>query len=245
MNRPDDSHDQIKSDHVSAEKTSCDTNFAQSAHINKLKQFHALRRSPWRRLLLKTYIRFLKLRGEPRQIALGFAMGLFVAVSPTIGVQMGLAIFVAMLFKWSKLAAAIAVWITNPLTAPFIYGLTYLIGARILGLSTLRGLVGEPNLSTLVHALKKAPELLAAMTLGGIIIGIPLAVAGYYLAFAAVMQYQQRLKAKVEVQKERLRLKKDHLKEKVQLQKEILRMKRESLKKKRAQRKKGRKKKKR
>lgn len=90
-----------------------------------MRNFQALRRSPLRRMLLKTYIRFLKLRGEPREIALGFALGVFIAFSPTIGVQMVLAIFLAALLKWSKLAVAVAVWISNPLTAPFIYGVTY------------------------------------------------------------------------------------------------------------------------
>jgi uncharacterized protein len=217
----------------------------EEAPRNRLRNYQALRGSRLRRLWLKTYIRFIKLRGEPREIALGFALGLFIATSPTMGVQMVLAIFVAALFKCSKLAAAIAVWITNPLTAPFIYGLTYVIGAKMLGLSTLRGLVGEPTLSTLLNAIKKAPELLAAMTLGGIVLGIPLAIVGYYLSYAALLKYQEGLKAKVQKQKERMRLKSKRLKEAVDLQKERIRLKKESLKKKRGQRNKARKKKKR
>ena len=196
-------------------------------------------------MLLKTYIRFLKLRGEPREIALGFALGVFIAFSPTIGVQMVLAIFFAALLKWSKLAAAIAVWISNPLTAPFIYGVTYFIGARLLGIHTLRGLASEPSLSTIINALKKAPELMAALTVGGLVVGIPLAIVGYYLSYAAVMSYQKNLKAKVERQKERLRSKKEVLKEKVIIQKERIRLKKESIKAKRDKRKKARKKKKR
>ena len=230
---------------AASEKGSLRNQTLEDPPRNRLGNYQALRRSRLRRLWLKAYIRFIRLRGEPREIALGFALGLFIATSPTMGVQMVLAIFIAALFKWSKIAAAIAVWVTNPLTAPFIYGLTYVIGAKILGLSTLRGLVGEPTLSTLLNAIKKAPELLAALTLGGIVLGIPLAIAGYYLSHAALLKYQRGLKAKLQIQKERLRLKRKRLKEKVDLQKERIRLKKESLKKKRGQRKKARMKKKR
>jgi uncharacterized protein (DUF2062 family) len=82
----------------------------------------------------KVYERILKIRGEPREIALGMGLGLFVAMSPTMGFQMVIAIFLATLFKWNKIAAALGVWLTNPLTAPFIYGLTYLVGSFVIGL---------------------------------------------------------------------------------------------------------------
>jgi uncharacterized protein (DUF2062 family) len=77
----------------------------------------------------KTYERFLKIRGTPREIGLGFAIGLFVGMSPTMGFQMAIAVFLAAVFKWNKISAAAAVWITNPVTAPIIYGVTYFIGA--------------------------------------------------------------------------------------------------------------------
>lgn len=108
----------------------------------------------------------------------------------------------------------------------------------------MRGLASEPSLTTIINALKKAPELMAALTVGGLVVGIPLAIVGYYLSYAAVMSYQKNLKAKVERQKERLRLKKEVLKEKVNIQKEHIRLKKESIKAKRDKRKKARKKKK-
>ena len=171
-------------------------------HIN-YKLVSLLRRSAPLRLLLRTYARFLKIRGNSREIALGFALGLFIAVTPTMGIQIPLAIFIAALFKWSKISAAVGVWLTNPLSAPFVYGLTYYIGAKILGLRTLRSLTGDIGLSTVIEALKKAPELLSAMTVGGILIGIPLAVVGYYLSYAAIEKYQNDLKVRMQQRKER------------------------------------------
>ena len=85
----------------------------------------------------KIYARFLKLRGTSKELALGFALGLFIGFTPTMGIQMALGVFFASLFKWSKITAAIGVQITNPITAPFLYTFTYYIGAKIMGLDKL------------------------------------------------------------------------------------------------------------
>jgi hypothetical protein len=42
---------------------------------------------------------------------------------------------------------------------------------------------------------------LAALTLGGIIIGLPLAVAGYYFTFKTVCRYRNQIKEKLALQK--------------------------------------------
>jgi uncharacterized protein (DUF2062 family) len=90
-------------------------------------RYKYIKRSP-----KKIYERFLKIRGRPREIALGFALGLFIGMTPFMGIQMASAAFLAELFKWNKFSAATGAWITNPLTAPLIYSINYLIGARLL-----------------------------------------------------------------------------------------------------------------
>ena len=143
------------------------------------------------------YIRFLKIRGTPREISLGFALGLFIGFSPTMGFQMLIGAILASLLKWSKLAAVIAVQITNVVTAPFIYGGTYLLGAKILGIETPLRLTKDLGFEQLISLLRQAPEILLAMTLGGFILGIPAAVIGYLIAFRIVGRYQNELKEKI------------------------------------------------
>jgi uncharacterized protein (DUF2062 family) len=152
----------------------------------------------------KTYARFLKIRGTPREIALGTALGLFVAMSPTMGFQMAIAIPIAALFKWNKLAAATAVWVSNPITAPFIYGPTYFVGAKLSGMSLGLNAADAASGSTMLAFAEKAPKIFGAMTLGGVILGLPLAVIGYYFAFFAVQKYQKDIKAKIVEKKDRL-----------------------------------------
>ena len=155
-------------------------------------------------IIRRLYERFIRIRGAPREIALGFALGIFVGMTPTVGVQTPIAIFLAALFKWSKLASAIGVWISNPLTVPIIYGITYVIGAKLLNLEPVINMPLSPTWSTLKAMLQKAPQAFGAMTVGGALIGIPLAIISYYLAYVAVDKYQKDVKEKLVRQKAKL-----------------------------------------
>ncbi|MGD8368729.1 MAG: DUF2062 domain-containing protein [Desulfobacterales bacterium] len=157
------------------------------------------------------YERFLKIRGTPREIGLGFALGLFVGMSPTLGFQMAIAVFFAVLFKWNKISAAVGVWISNPVTAPVIYPVTYLLGAKVVGIEQLYPFPKTMDMSWFLEMLWSTPEIISLMTLGGVILGIPLAVAGYFFAFSAVNKYQldirQKLVERRELKKEKRRKK--------------------------------------
>lgn len=151
----------------------------------------------------RIYRRFLKIRGNPHEIALGFALGLFVGMTPFMGFQTPIAIFFAALFQWNKISSAVGVWISNPVTAPVIYGITYFVGAKITGLSISENFNCIREI-TVLGLLKSTPEMLIAMVLGGIITGIPIAVTGYFFSFSAVKKYQDDIKVKlVEKKKER------------------------------------------
>ncbi len=123
----------------------------------------------------KLYSRFIRIRGTPREIALGFGLGLFIGFSPTMGFQMALGIFIAALLKWNKIAAAVGVQVTNPITAPFIYSFTYLIGARVIGLEKPFAWHNVFDIGNLLNMLEKAPGIILALTIGGVIIGLPIA----------------------------------------------------------------------
>ena len=102
----------------------------------------------WRRFgfirqLKLNILKFIRLRGSPDEIAKGVALGIFIGMTPTLGFQMPIAVFFAFLLKENKLAAALGVWITNPVTAPVIYGLQYESGRLLLGLPR----VGLPELN--------------------------------------------------------------------------------------------------
>lgn len=138
------------------------------------------------------YERFLRIRGTPREIALGFALGIFIGMSPTLGFQMAIAAFIAACLKWNKISAAAGVWISNPLTIPVIYGGTYYVGSKCLGCDITCNFPEEPTIESLILLLKQTPELFWILTVGGVVLGLPLAVAGYYLALWAVERYRTK-----------------------------------------------------
>ena len=177
-------------------------------------------RSPLVKLWQTTYERFLRIRGEPREIALGFALGIFVGMSPFFGLQMATALFLAALFKWNKISAMIGCWISNPVTMPIIYPVTYLVGAKIVGIEKAYKVPDQMDWTMMLRLLEKSPEIISLMTLGGIILGIPIAVTGYVFAFSAVKRYQDDIRRRLEAvkAKRKQRKKKKRKKKKTQRQ---------------------------
>jgi len=74
----------------------------------------------------------LMLDDSSHRIALGAAIGVFIAMTPTVGIQMLLVLALAMLarrwFRFNKMAALLAVYISNPLTVVPIYWFGYKLG---------------------------------------------------------------------------------------------------------------------
>ncbi|MDB2385993.1 DUF2062 domain-containing protein [Shewanella sp.] len=79
-------------------------------------------------LLLKPNLWALNRRSAPG----AFAVGLFVAWIP-MPFQMVLAAALAIFFNVNLPVAVALVWITNPVTMPFMFYMAYLLGAKILG----------------------------------------------------------------------------------------------------------------
>mgnify|MGYP000262409494 FL=1 len=138
------------------------------------------------RQLKLNVLRLIRLRAEPNDIAKGFALGIFIGMTPTFGVQMVIAVFLAMLLEENKIAAAVGVWITNPLTAPFIYALEYESGRLLLGLDYAQ-LPSELTFS----ALKSLGwEVLLPMMAGSLLYGLVLSIISYMAMLQVVPAFK-------------------------------------------------------
>lgn len=130
--------------------------------------------------------RLKNIKGEPRYIALGLAIGVFISATPFFPFHTSIALVLAILLKGSRIAAAAGVWVSNPITLPFFYISTYKIGAFFLG-------VTEPiNVSSQSFSdlLGMGLEITQAMVLGGLVLGIPLSVAGYYISLRIITAFR-------------------------------------------------------
>jgi len=142
----------------------------------------------------RVYCRFLKLNGEPRQIALGFALGLIIGMTPFFGMHIVSCLILASLLGWSKIAALIGVQITNVATIPLIYPLNYWVGVKLIGASHEFRWPGTFDFSTVMELMKQSPMVLLDLVVGGLALGIPLAIGGYVLALRGVRLYRSKRK---------------------------------------------------
>lgn len=134
--------------------------------------------------------RFLQLVLKPNvsahAVAMGTAIGVCIAFTPTIGLQMIIAAVLATALRVSRAAAVIPVWITNPVTIVPIYSFTYWLGWQVTGGPTPREFLSRFN-SVLVQLenhsaweffdrftrlLTLGVETLVPLTVGGLIVGI-------------------------------------------------------------------------
>ncbi|ETR73509.1 MAG: hypothetical protein OMM_00900 [Candidatus Magnetoglobus multicellularis str. Araruama] len=142
-----------------------------------------------KRFLFHLYNRFIRIRGTPERIAWGAAIGFFVAMTPTMGIQTYIVVPLAAILGVSKLSAALAVWITNPLTAPFLYGFNYMIGAMILGYPLKMNVFSNTSWSVLFHS---GQQVFYALWIGGFVTGIILGIAGYFLAEGIIITAREK-----------------------------------------------------
>ncbi len=138
----------------------------------------------------------VKIEGDPRSIALGFALGIFIGMTPTMGFQMPIAVFFAIPFGLNKISSAAGVWITNPVSAPIIYPINYLVGVKLFSIDIAGEMFVDLSLKSLKSLLLETPDIFLAATLGGIVLGTPIAIAGYYIVYAGVKKYQRRTRKK-------------------------------------------------
>jgi uncharacterized protein len=138
------------------------------------------------------YLRFLRLQDNPRVLARGVAIGLFIGGTPTMPFHTILTLLLAVILRGSKLAALIAGFvITNPLTVFPIYFLCWWLGSLLTGsdlcweqidmvLSSIYD--GGGFRETLYLAGKLGQEAVLVMLVGGITLAAPIAFIGYVLS---------------------------------------------------------------
>ncbi len=148
-------------------------------------------------------MRVLRLSASPHAVAAGVAAGVFVSWTPFIGVHFVMAFVITYFLSGSMVAAAFG----NPLTYPFIWGITWEIGHLLL--SREDQLAGQTvDLAALFHKLNFTElwkPVLEPMLVGAIPPAIVTSVALYALTFYTVKGFQTRRHIRL-MERARLRL---------------------------------------
>jgi uncharacterized protein len=90
-------------------------------------------------------LRTLRLSTSPHKLALGLAIGVFVATTPLLGLQLLLATGIAWIMRGSIPAAIVGTFWANPLTSPPVWLASYGVGAWLLGADPLVQGRGVPD----------------------------------------------------------------------------------------------------
>jgi uncharacterized protein len=87
------------------------------------------------RWLQRTGRVLLQVEDAPSRVAAAFAIGVFIAFFPILGIHTGMALVIAIALRLNKTAILVGAWINNPWTLAPMYTAGTLLGCAVLGVS--------------------------------------------------------------------------------------------------------------
>jgi uncharacterized protein (DUF2062 family) len=130
---------------------------------------------------VKGFKDLFKLKGEPKYVAKGFALGSFIGMMSIPGFQMLVSFTIASFIKVHKTAAIIGVFNTNIATGIFIFAFNYWLGKTLLGLSPDFNFPNKISLGFINTIISAGNDVFISMMAGGLITGIISWFISYHL----------------------------------------------------------------
>ncbi|MFQ5736869.1 MAG: DUF2062 domain-containing protein [Thermodesulfobacteriota bacterium] len=133
------------------------------------------------------YLRMMRIDDPPERIARGAAIGVCMGILPTFGAGIVLAFLLAFVFRANKAAAVLGSFIMNPLTSPFFWTLSIVLGSFITGQDSaaIMGLIRQEGI------LKGAEWAYIVFMAGNVIVTGTLTTAAYFFIKAAVIRHRK------------------------------------------------------
>lgn len=127
----------------------------------------------------------LTVRESPVRLSLSFAIGVFIGMSPFLGIHTILGIICAYLFRLNKFVTIIGVYITNPWTIIPIYTFSTWFGAKILGVERVIPSIDWERI-TLSRLLSELGPLLKPFVIGTLFVGFISALISFVIIYYLV-----------------------------------------------------------
>ncbi len=133
----------------------------------------------------------LSLNDSSRHIALSFAIGVFISISPFLGFHTIAALLIAWIFRLNKAAIMVGTYTNNPWTFAPVYGFGLWIGLKIYGLNNAMPDIswGSMKIMDIFNYLK---PYFMPFIIGSLLLGLGVAVISYFAAEYAVQRYRKR-----------------------------------------------------
>jgi uncharacterized protein len=148
------------------------------------------------------YLKFIRLKGDPKSLAAGAAIGVFVGLTPTIPLHTVAIIALTIITRTSLIAAYTVSWLVcNPLTYAPIYYFSLKIGNAVTPYelswekikAVMNLLLSHPGLGPSLQALANLGlEAIIVMIVGGFILALPFTVISYYLTFFLFVKVRKK-----------------------------------------------------
>ena len=126
----------------------------------------------------------IKLKESPHRVAIAFATGVFIGMSPLIGFHTILGFAIVWIFRLNPFALLAGVYITNPWTIVPIYTFSTWVGTQCLGLEQMIPEIDWSNLS-FINLLNDLEPLLMPFILGSLLIGSLASILSYLIIYLA------------------------------------------------------------
>lgn len=165
----------------------------------------------WRRAKEFVEYRVLHVDDTPHRLALGIAIGFFVAWTPTLGFHMILGALLAGLARANARMAMLAVWVVNPVTLAPVYLGNYWVGHVLWGQFAGRSAPEAERLRAMLEGLGGAREVLtrmfeasfwreffetmlylgAELWLGSVVMGLLVGVVSYMVSYKGIVWHRR------------------------------------------------------
>ena len=161
-------------------------------------------KNAYRQLLHK----LLHINDTPESIALGVAFGAFVAMTPTVGIQIVIVLVCSVVIRANRLAGLVMIYISNPVTMIPIYWVDYIVGARALRMEVVSRADFEQHFTLFTDKLDTdfwgsfgalwegllglGWEITVPMFTGGVLLGLLVGLPCYPLTLRGVRAHQRR-----------------------------------------------------
>lgn len=135
------------------------------------------------------YLRLMRQKSSPRNLAAACALGMFIGAMPIIPFQSVVVIALAFAFRVNKLAAWLATCYSNAATmVPFYYFL-FLVGKTVM---PFKDVAFDPQQLEMSQLIDAGWQVFAVMFAGGFVFGIPATIVTYFLTLFIVRRYRRR-----------------------------------------------------
>lgn len=118
-------------------------------------------------------------------MATAFAVGVFIGMSPLLGLHTILGIATAWIFRLNKIVTFTGVFVTNPWTIVPIYTFSTWLGVKCLGIKKITPDIDWSNI-TLNYFINEFKPLLMPFVVGTSLVGLISAVISYFIIYYAV-----------------------------------------------------------